>query len=316
MKTLVILGLLFACSSAEAWQRTFNFTYKEIEYSFSIQFDDAYINNCRAETKRWQNSNGAHSKEYQKNINKYVESYPCPKVVQTIAEKLHKEFLKVSKTRPWEEINFNIAFVNHLHYELDSVTYGEGEYYATPFETIDKGQQDCEDSSFLLSHLFYILGYNSLLITLSDHVAVCVDPFTGGKCFGSSSYQSEIDKWSSVNESGTKYYYCESTPNKAEKCYQMGTRPKFAQGKIFEQQLVVSESQKKEIEKMEENVALVAKRLEASQNRANTNEIRVKDDFLDSDSRVIHSNGGALYIEKKQRPVYVPLPDYKIPRFN
>ncbi len=295
MKIFLFIFIVLIFAQSQAWERNYKFTYLEKEYSFSIIQNDEYISGCRAKTEDWQNKNGALSKEYQKNIDKYVLEYPCSEIIKLIAEKIHKEFLKVKSTKFWDELNFNIAFVNSLKYKHDDVTFGYSEYYATPFETLDKGQQDCEDSSFLLSHLFYILGYNSLLITLVDHVAVCVDPFSNGVC-NTPTYEYEMNNWSYITEGSKKYYYCESTPPGPGVCNVVGRRPKFAQGKVFEQQLVQNEKTKKAIEQMEDNVAVAMKRLKAQK----TN---VKIDRYSSSGELIYSpNGGALYIEPKKTP--------------
>ena len=52
-----------------------------------------------------------------------------------------------------EEITYWVA--NNIDYEEDISQYGESDYWATPQETIDSGEGDCEDFAVLIAYIFY-----------------------------------------------------------------------------------------------------------------------------------------------------------------
>lgn len=91
-----------------------------------------------------------------------------------------------------------ILFVQNLNYVDDKVGTGYDEYPKFPLETLADQGGDCEDSAILLASLLRELGYGTVLIQFTDHMAVGVK----GEESLSGSYF-EVD--------GIRYYYVETT---------------------------------------------------------------------------------------------------------
>lgn len=109
----------------------------------------------------------------------------------------------------WETINFVISFVQSLPYTSDRVTSGYDEYPRYPIETLVDRGGDCEDTSILTAALLYQMGYDVILLTFPNHVAV------GIWC------DYIPDAWYyTVN--GRDYYYLETTG----KGWEIGEMPK------------------------------------------------------------------------------------------
>jgi hypothetical protein len=94
--------------------------------------------------------------------------------------------------------NLVLGFVQAIPYETDDITYGQGEYWAFPVETLYHDQGDCEDKSFLYASIMKDLDYGCSLLFYQDHAAVGIafDSVPGGSYY-------DFD--------GTHYYYCETT---------------------------------------------------------------------------------------------------------
>lgn len=82
------------------------------------------------------------------------------------------------------QLNFVNRRVNELvRYELDQANYGRTDYWASPFETLDRRRGDCEDYAILKLWLFQELGFPSTDLRLvvvrdklrkSDHAVLAV----------------------------------------------------------------------------------------------------------------------------------------------
>lgn len=226
--------ILFAPSVALSWQHTYEFTFKNNPYSVTLTYDDSYIDDCVYNINQWNQSDGAKSTFYNKDISKYIEESPCKKVIKDLHCKIEAQYKKINQPELWDDINFRIAFVGSaIQYSDDLETNGKQEFFQTPFQTIYSRKGDCEDTSFLLSMLFSFQGYNSILIQTTDHQAVCVDPFSRVLWMAKTdSIMESMKHYDFVRYSEGDYYYCESTNPKDGNCYVMGQWPDFAKGKL------------------------------------------------------------------------------------
>jgi len=91
-----------------------------------------------------------------------------------------------------------IAFVQSMPYTSDSITTGYDEYPRYPIETLVDGGGDCEDSSILAAALLSEMGYETVLIGVSNHIAL-----------GVKSSDNLPGKYYEYN--GGRYYYVETT---------------------------------------------------------------------------------------------------------
>lgn len=68
-----------------------------------------------------------------------------------------------------------ISFVQSLRYVSDRVSKAEQEYVRFPVETLVDGVGDCEDMAILAAAILHEMGYDVLLVTLPDHMALAVN---------------------------------------------------------------------------------------------------------------------------------------------
>lgn len=112
--------------------------------------------------------------------------------INTLASK----FQQAADLKSYDEfqtVEFTAAFVQNLEYTDDSVTSSYDEYPRYPIETLFNKGGDCEDTSILLASILRSMGYDVVLIELSNHCAVGVSgedtlhgtywEYDGGKYF-------------------------------------------------------------------------------------------------------------------------------------
>ncbi|WP_298665711.1 hypothetical protein [uncultured Methanofollis sp.] len=83
-------------------------------------------------------------------------------------------------------------------------TPGGVEYPKYPVETLVDGEGDCEDSSILAASLLTFMGYDTVLLGYSDHMAV------GVQMTGNGPYYADYTP-RSYDFGGKRYYYVETT---------------------------------------------------------------------------------------------------------
>jgi len=112
---------------------------------------------------------------------------------------------------PAETIDFVAAFAQGIRYRQDDASKGVKEYPRFPVETLVDGEGDCEDKSVLLGAILQEMGYDAVLLMLTEenHMAVGV----GGVELTGTYYAYE----------GSRYYYLEAS------------RPGWAVGEIPEE---------------------------------------------------------------------------------
>ena len=91
-----------------------------------------------------------------------------------------------------------ISFVQSLRYVTDSDSKGMQEYVRFPVETLVDGVGDCEDMAILAATILHEMGYDVLLVTLPDHLALAV------AC-------DENREGTYYDYKGRRYYYLEVT---------------------------------------------------------------------------------------------------------
>ena len=116
--------------------------------------------------------------------------------VEAVANKLHEAAVKKGY-EAYDEVSFILAFVQSLPYTSDSVTTMYDEYPRFPIETLIDGGGDCEDTSILFATIVLILKYDTVFISVPDHLAVGV-------------WGKDLPGYYFAYNS-RNYYYCETT---------------------------------------------------------------------------------------------------------
>lgn len=195
----------------QAFEKNYKFRFYGKYYQVDLSYTDEYYKKCKSQTWNWQHTILPEPYYKEKIPSDYVKKTPCLDMVQDVQTSLQEQFDETD-LEPIQEINLYITFVNSITYAFDIDQYRLNDYWATPFETLVSGKGDCEDTSVLLSTLFSIRGWNSALITLPGHEAVCVNPLPISVEPGSKAF---------IRYGGYRYYYCESTGC----CRDMGELP-------------------------------------------------------------------------------------------
>ncbi len=112
-----------------------------------------------------------------------------------LAEELKNMAVRNGCDSAYDIAGFVTAFVQSIEYMDDMATKGVAEYPKYPIETLFEQGGDCEDKAVLLAKLLKLLGYGSVLLVSSDHMAVGLQTSgSGNLSFG-----------------GADYYYIETT---------------------------------------------------------------------------------------------------------
>lgn len=119
--------------------------------------------------------------------------------VRMVAQKLNETATELGYGS-YEKVSFVLAFVQSLPYTSDNVTEGYNEYPRFPIETLVDDGGDCEDTSILFATITLIMGYGSVYVNPTNHYAVGI---LGDNLKGT--------YWEYPDNSGHKYYYCETT---------------------------------------------------------------------------------------------------------
>ncbi|MBI2266326.1 MAG: hypothetical protein HYU64_14365 [Armatimonadetes bacterium] len=87
---------------------------------------------------------------------------------------LFKKYARENKLNEYDLFNTMVAWVQSLPYTSDSVTTGFDEYPRYPVETLVDNGGDCEDTSILLASILKAMGYPTVLLAPTKHMAVGV----------------------------------------------------------------------------------------------------------------------------------------------
>ena len=132
-----------------------------------------------------------------KNYSYYVTDPSDDEYLAGLAEKF-KDAAEKENFSDLDMVKNIIFFVQSLNYVDDKVGTGYDEYPKFPLETLADEGGDCEDSAILLASLLRELGYGTVLIQFTDHMAVGVK---GEETIQGSYYEL----------GGIRYYYVETT---------------------------------------------------------------------------------------------------------
>jgi len=133
--------------------------------------------------------------------------------VRLVANKLHEAAVDEGY-EAYDEVSFVLAFVQSLPYTSDLVTTGYDEYPRFPIETLVDGGGDCEDTSILFATITLILNYDTVFISLPQHLAVGV-------------WGTNVPGYYYTYHDRT-YYYCETTGEN----WEIGDIPNEYQGTL------------------------------------------------------------------------------------
>lgn len=93
--------------------------------------------------------------------------------VQSLVASFREGGIKASYTDR-DNMNNVISFVQSLRYVSDRDSKGEQEYVRFPVETLVDGVGDCEDMAILAAAIIHEMGYDVMLVTLPEHMALAV----------------------------------------------------------------------------------------------------------------------------------------------
>ena len=116
--------------------------------------------------------------------------------IQNIVEKLNETSTQLGYNS-YDQVNFVLAFVQSIPYKPDFNTTGYEEYPRFPVETLVDQSGDCDCKAILFATLSLTLGYGTVFISPTDHLAVGV---LGNDLHGT--------YWTYHNQT---YYYAETT---------------------------------------------------------------------------------------------------------
>lgn len=215
LKFIFLVGVILAISyPVEAWEKTYTFRYKNSINFITLNLNETTMSKCKQSTSQWQKTKGTLSSYKRDGYSKYVNDYPCDWLVENLILKID-EFLENNNIQfdtNKEKIDFFIAFVNGVPYQYDIKSWGESDYFQTPFQTLFLNKGDCEDHAFLLSQMLKLSCMKNIIIDMPGHIAVGID-------------EDVIDdpdekNFYSIEYKNHDYYYCEATRDKfCPTCY-------------------------------------------------------------------------------------------------
>jgi len=94
-------------------------------------------------------------------------------VIISIASGLKNE-AKQKGFGEYDTANYILAFVQSISYHKDNELTPYADYWKFPIETLAEGWGDCEDASILYAALMKAVGYDVILLSFPDHMAVGV----------------------------------------------------------------------------------------------------------------------------------------------
>jgi len=172
-------------STFESYTQRYSWTYDGHNQSISISIPKEDYDYYRDKT---------HTK---KDFRVYALSEDDRQILSRIGKNFQEQGRRYKFTEDQTALNV-VAFVQSIPYTSDSATTGYVEYPRYPLETLADGGGDCEDKVILAAALLSEMGYETVLIKVSNHIALGIKSDTSL----SETYY-EYD--------GGKYYYIETT---------------------------------------------------------------------------------------------------------
>jgi hypothetical protein len=173
---------------------TYEWEYDGAEYSMSLDIPyDSYLSYSSQSIERGFTSDGYGNIDYD-HVRDFMTEDDL--TISTIAADL-KQLAAKSDLDDFQTLELALAFVQHIPYSYDNVTYDQEDYWAYAVETLVRDTGDCEDTSFLFASIVENLGTDAAIIIYDDHIAVGIShPDATGTFY----MPDEV-----------KYYYCETT---------------------------------------------------------------------------------------------------------
>jgi hypothetical protein len=178
-------SVLNGTTSVDVTSKSYNWTYSGQKYTINIEIPksvyDYYHGLDRLPTSDY---------------SVYV-SYPLDdNYLLGIVEKL-RAFSNMGGFTEVQRISLVVSFVQNIPYTNDLITTGYDEYPRYPLETLIDGGGDCEDTSILAASLLKLMGFDTVILSYPNHIAVgiCITNISG--------YYYASD--------GKHYYYVETT---------------------------------------------------------------------------------------------------------
>ena len=182
-------------SASESYTQRYSWTYDGHNQSILISISKEDYDYYRDKT---------HTK---KDFRVYALSEDDRQILSRIVENFQGQGRRYKFTEDQTALNV-VAFVQSMPYTSDSVTTGYVEYPRYPVETLADGGGDCEDKVILAAALLSEMGYETVLIKVSNHIALGIKSNTP---LSETYYE----------YGGEKYYYIEMTVSG----YQIGEMP-------------------------------------------------------------------------------------------
>jgi len=172
-------------TSAELTSKSYNWTYNGQKYKITVEIPKSAYDYYHC-LERIPTSD-------------YSVYVSCPNddnYLMGIVENL-QAFSSVEEFTEVQRASLVVSFVQNIPFTNDLITTGYPEYPRYPLETLIDGGGDCEDTSILASSLLKLMGFDTVLFSYPNHMAVGISITNISGTYYSSG--------------GKHYYYVETT---------------------------------------------------------------------------------------------------------
>lgn len=215
----------------EKYSRSYTWQFKNKEWNITLEIPVESYENYKKSTKYTDKDGNRIPQKYGNHAMASFVTYN-DETIKTLSKKL-ENIVEKENFDDTNTVNFVLKFIQmNIEYKLDNKTNGCEEYWKYPVETLVEKQGDCEDTAVLFASIIKTLDYDTVLLlykipdSKSDvgHLAVGIHLENGEK------------NWNYiVDNSGKKYYYCETTNT----AYSIGMLPPEIEKAELEEIIVV-----------------------------------------------------------------------------
>ena len=215
----VILKAPEGSTKREYFWKLDSFDGKTVKANLVMMFDQKTISNQRLKNPFFLEKPDLKAEDYKNYIEKMREIVLSDDSFNYHSRYLIQEIQRIAIKNNLDEkdtLQFVLDFIQEpesLGYELDEKSRELAmpkEYIRFPDETLYDQQGDCDCKAFLAGVLYYLLGYDILLLISRQlghaAVAIAVNDKTVASYFG----EGDLDDYT-IDINGHKYYYCETT---------------------------------------------------------------------------------------------------------
>lgn len=172
--------------SSATIERQYEWQYAGREWSWTLQLPEALYNYYKQIPR-------PPTEDYSVYVTQPEDDYYLEMLVGKI-----KEAAQAESFNEWETVNLTVSFIQSLPYTSDIVTTPFDEYPRYPIETLVDNGGDCEDTSILMAAILTQMGYDVVLLSPPEHMAVGV-------------LGSEGNNGAYWEYNGGRYFYLETT---------------------------------------------------------------------------------------------------------